>query len=75
MNKKTLKDYLGLLVYVAVGFGVMLMLIHTFGELHGLISTTVIFMVQTGSLFMRVGMLERQLQSTQQPAGAERTPQ
>lgn len=60
-QKKTPKDILGLIVYSVVGVGAMLMLIHFLGELHGLISTMVVFIGQTGYLYMRVGMLERQL--------------
>jgi len=63
---------LDLLLYIGVGFGVMLMLIYFFGELHGLISTFVIFIAQTGFLFMRLGMLERRLQMTEQRGGEER---
>ena len=72
MHKRTPKDILNLLVYSSVVFGVMLMLIHFFGELHGLISTVVMLIVQTGFLFMRVGMLERRLQSTLHSSGEER---
>jgi len=58
------------MAYVAVGIGMMLSLIYCFGELHGLISTVVIFIGQTGLLFMRVGMLQRQLQQAQPGPGA-----
>jgi hypothetical protein len=70
MNKRTPKDILNLLLYCAVGVGVMLLLIHTLGELHGIISTVSLFIVQTGFLFMRVGMLERQLQVAQRADAA-----
>lgn len=69
MNKRTPKDILNLLLYCVVGGGVMLLLINTLGEVHGLISTVTLFIVQTGFLFMRVGMLERQLQA-QRPHAA-----
>jgi hypothetical protein len=71
MNKITPKDILNLLVFCAVGVGMLLLLIHTLGELHGIISTVILFIVQTGFLFMRVGTLERQLQAAQRSNAAK----
>jgi hypothetical protein len=70
MNKTTPKDILNLLVYCAVGLGTMLLLIHTLGELHGVILAVLLFNVQAGFLFMRVGSLERQLQAVQRSDAA-----
>ena len=63
MNKPTLKDLVSLLVICAVPFGMMQLLIYFFGELHGIISTVVLLMVQMSLLSMRIWILERQLKN------------
>jgi hypothetical protein len=74
MNKKTPIDILTSLGYCAVGLGVMLTLMYFLGELHGVILTVVLFIVQTGFLYMRVGMLERQLRETYQARSEQGAP-
>ncbi|MCP5522289.1 MAG: hypothetical protein H7A46_12155 [Verrucomicrobiales bacterium] len=62
------KDILNFVGYSAVGVGAMLLLIHLLGEVHGLISSMVIFIVQAGFLFTRIGALERELRDSRHPA-------
>jgi hypothetical protein len=75
MFKVTYKDK-GLLLTIvsaAVTFGVMLALIKTLGELHGVISTVVLLIVQTSFLTSRVVALERELRLSREPASDERS--
>jgi hypothetical protein len=55
------KDLLLTILSVAVTIGVMLLLMQFIGELHGLILTVVILVVQTSFLTIRVASLEREL--------------
>ena len=74
MNKRTFYDLLNFIVYTTVGVGAMLFLIHFLGEVHGLIASVVIFIGQTGWLFMQVRLLERQLREAQQAASPGAAP-
>ena len=76
MYKTTTKDllqYVGLSVF---GLASMLLLIYLLGEVHGLIVTTIIVMGQSAMLFMRLGVVQRELttlrdeRSSSGPAGA-----
>jgi hypothetical protein len=58
------KDLLLAILTIAVTFGVMLLLIHMLGEVHGLISTVIILIGQTSFLTIRVASLERELRSS-----------
>jgi hypothetical protein len=47
----------------------MLLSMHMLGELHGLIVTVLIVMGQSAMLFMRVGILQRELRALRQTPG------
>jgi uncharacterized protein involved in response to NO len=75
MFKVTSKDKSLLLAVVnaAVTFGVMLAMIKLLGELHGLISTVVLLIVQTSFLTGRVVALERERRLSREPSEGERS--
>ncbi len=56
------KHLLLTILLVAVQFGVMLLFIQLLGELHGLISTVIMLIVQLSFLQIRVMAMERELQ-------------
>jgi len=55
------KDLRLLILFNAMMFGMMLLLIKFLGELHGLISTVVLLIGQTAFLNRRVNTLEREV--------------
>ncbi len=66
------KSLLMAIVYIAVPFGAMLVLMHFLGELHGLISTVVILIGQISFLTSRVVVLERELRISHEPSDGGR---
>ncbi|HWD90817.1 MAG TPA: hypothetical protein VG938_00580 [Verrucomicrobiae bacterium] len=55
------RDLLVAILTMAVTFGIMLLLIHMLGEIHGLISTVIMLLVQISFLHRRVSALEHEL--------------
>jgi hypothetical protein len=65
------KDLLLTLVNVVVTLGAMLAVMAFIGELHGLIATVFILIVQTSFLTRRVVALERELRISHEPPHSE----
>jgi hypothetical protein len=66
------KDLLSTIVVAVVLGGVILFLIGSLGEVHGLICAVIMLMVQFAFLNSRVSALERELRTSREPR--EQTP-
>jgi hypothetical protein len=66
MFKTTTKDILQYVGFSVFGLAMMLLLMHMLGELHGLIVTVLIVMGQSAMLFMRLGIVQRELTTLRQ---------
>jgi hypothetical protein len=65
------KDLFVAIISIAVTIGVMLALISFLGELHGLICTVIILIVQTSFMTRRMAALERELRISRTPSDSE----
>jgi hypothetical protein len=70
MFKTTSKDLFQYIGLSLLGVAAMLLLVHLLGEVHGLIVTVLIVMGQSAMLFMRVGILQRELASLRRESPA-----
>jgi hypothetical protein len=70
MFKTTTKDLLQYLGFSLFGLAIMLLLMHMLGELHGLIVTMLIVIGQSAMLFMRLGIVQRELTVLRQERGS-----
>ena len=66
MFKTTTKDLVQYIGLTLLGLVTMLVLMHMIGEVHGLIVTVLILIGQSAMLFMRVGILQRELTNLRQ---------
>jgi hypothetical protein len=65
------KDLLLAILSIAIMLGGLFVLIKFLGELHGTISFAVVLIGQVAFLARRVGVLERELQTTRRQSGSE----
>jgi hypothetical protein len=68
MQKMTIKEIVWSVLFCAVGWGVLQVLIYFIGELHALTSMVTFFIVLTSSLLMRIARLERELMGAHRAA-------